>query len=137
MCPVDRAIDRGRPELNRLHQGPRGAGRLASVACTPGVFERVFECGRALAPAARLDRRLAQEVPRPRNAAVVAERLEGRNRLLRDARDLLRRRFRVREDPEELALDQRAQLEPPIAGGTGEIECLLESALGGREGARA
>ena len=108
MCPVDRGVDRRRPELDRLHQRPRGAGRFASVPCTPGVLERVFERGRALAPAARVDRRLAQEVPRPRDAAVVAERLEGRNRLLRDARDLLRRRFRVREDPEELALDQRA-----------------------------
>ena len=84
MCPVDRGVDRRRPELDRLHQRRCGAGRFASVPCTPGMLERVFERGRALAPEARVDRRLAQEVPRPRDAAVVAERLERRNRLLGD-----------------------------------------------------
>ena len=68
----------------------------------------MFERGRAFAPEARIDRRFAQQVPRPGDAAVVTEGLEGRNRLLRDACDLLGRRVRVREDPEELALDQRA-----------------------------
>jgi hypothetical protein len=96
----------------------------------------VFERSSTLAPAARVDRRLAQQVPCFRHAAVVAERLEGRNRLLGDACDLFRRRFRVREDPEELALDQRAELEPSIALGAGESESLLQRALGLREGAR-
>ena len=72
------------------------------------MLESVFERLGALAPETRVDRRLAQEVPRPCEAAVVTERFERRNRLLRDARDLLCRSFRVREDPEELALDQRA-----------------------------
>ena len=111
-------------------------GRFAIVPCTPGVLERVLECGGALAPAARGDRRLAQQVPRLRHAAVVAERFESRNRLLGDARDLLGRRVRVGEDPEELALDQRTKLESPIGLGAGGGECLLERALGRLEGAR-
>jgi hypothetical protein len=74
-------------------------------------------------------------VPRPRNAAVVTERLESRNRLLRDARDLLRGRVGVGEDPEELALDERAQLEPPVAFGPAESKSLLEHVLGRRKDA--
>src|SRR6478672_4623312 len=108
MCPVDRRVDRGRSELDRLHQRPCGTGRFASVPCKPRMLDSVFERLRALAPETRVNRRLAQEVPRPCEAAVVTERLELRNRLRRDARDLLGRGFRVREDPEELALDQRA-----------------------------
>src|SRR5918996_1082113 len=101
MRPFDRLVDRRLPELDRLHEKRRGACHLAAVPGTPGVVERVFERGRALAPAARIDRRLAQQVPRPRYPEVVTEGLEGRNRLLRDARDLVPGRLRVREDPEE------------------------------------
>src|SRR5256885_938827 len=70
MCPVDRVVDRCRTELDCLHQRRRGACRFASVPCPPGMLERVFECGSALAPAASLDRPLAQR------ACMVIERSE-------------------------------------------------------------
>src|ERR671919_645180 len=60
MRPFDRLVDRRRPELDRLHEKRRGACHLAAVPGPPGVVERVFERGRTLAPAARIDRRLAQ-----------------------------------------------------------------------------
>ena len=97
------------------------------------MLERVFECGSALAPATSLDRRLAQEVPCLRHPGVVAKCLESRNRLLSDPCDLLRGRLRVREDPEERALYQRAQFELAVAVGTCEAEGFLERTLCGCE----
>ena len=95
-----------------------------------GVLERPFERLCARPPTAGVDIGLALQPPRSGEADVVPERLELGNDLVGDMGVVERRALRAREAAAELALDRRAQLEPPVAGRRGGLQGLGQNIFG-------
>ena len=111
----------------------RERGELARIARLARVLERALEVLRPLAPTAGVDMNLALQPPGLGEPEIVAELLEQRDDLVGDVDDLLDRALGPREGAEELALDQRAELEPPVARCLRGLERIVEEALGPRE----
>src|SRR5581483_10519524 len=111
----DRRLDRRRAVVERLREERNEARSLATIAGTLRIVERALERGRPLGPLAA-HVRVGDELPRAREAGVVAELLQHRDRALCDADDLPRGGGRTGQRVVEAELDRRADLQSPVAG---------------------
>ena len=124
--PRYRVGSRDRPAQQPDRQPLADLEQLEPVVDPAGVLECALRGLDRPGGPARQVVRLRDETPRPRQAELVAGRLEHRDRPFRGGDQIVGRDVRLCEQSEQAALDERMSGEPAVAGRRGRLDRLRE-----------